>query len=76
MYGTDYMNAKKVLTAKLSKSEPNPENLSLAERILLNRQRGKVSHRQVVGVALAERGIVLVRDLPRILQNYRNVPAK
>jgi len=40
MYGTDLMNAKRVLTTKMSKSQPNPENLSLAERILINRRKG------------------------------------
>jgi len=39
MYGTQLMNAKRVLNAKISKSQPNPQNLTLAERILLNRRR-------------------------------------
>lgn len=40
MYGTDLVNAKRVLATKMNKSQPNPENLTLAERILINRKRG------------------------------------
>ena len=39
MYGTDLVNAKRVINTKLSKTKPNPENLTLAERILLNRRK-------------------------------------
>jgi hypothetical protein len=50
MFGTDLVNAKRVINTKLSKNKPNPENLTLAERILLNRRKVRESNDTVCNI--------------------------